>query len=495
MLNLGGRAGIFAVSRLPFALFYRSVGVAEAVVKTRLVSFLEAHPEGVDADVLAREALGLVGAQGAVAEKVVSAAIDDDVRFARLASGKWTLKTKRKAVGLDTALFVSLGCVPSQEGGDDVSLAGRRVQVRGEEALFAPVVISVDNQGYDALMSFAHFAEGAIPVAFRLPRYRSALNRLGRMVLGRSFLQDGICLFRLGRWVFPNVDLPTLEALATELGFSFVIERGAEGDASLQAQVLLGLLERCQAAGVDSIEDLLNRIYPDATPVQFEAYAFDAQYLRELPETPGVYIMRDQAGQVIYIGKAVDLRKRVGSYFARRSERPEKTQRILERIWSMEVECVGSELAALLLEAELITVCKPEFNTQVAVQERSVDLGTLKNAVMILPSAESDVMDLFCLIEGQALSHLQVQQDLSNWNRVSEQLRALFFESQKTNAALSETEKGALEITRSWLATHKDTVNLVDVDAVGTASDVLRVVGEYVQQCEAEDWEKVAWRV
>ncbi|MBT3604612.1 MAG: GIY-YIG nuclease family protein [Candidatus Latescibacteria bacterium] len=469
--------------------------MAEAVVKTRLVAFLEAHPEGVDPDVLAREALGIVGAKGAIAEKVVSAAIDDDARFARLASGKWALKTKRKAVDFDTALFVSLGCVPSQEGGDEVALAGRRVLVRGEEALFAPIVVGVDSDGYDALMSFAQFAEGAIPVAFRLPRYRSALNRLGRMVLGRSFLQEGICLFRLGRWIFPNKDLPTLEALATELGFSFVTERGADGDASLHAQVLLGLLERCQAAGVDSVETLLNRIYPDATPVQFEAYAFGEEYLRELPETPGVYIMRDQAGQVIYIGKAIDLRKRVGSYFARRSERPEKTQRILDRIWSMEVECVGSELAALLLEAELITVCKPEFNTQVAVQERSVDLGSLKNAVVILPSAEPDMMDLFCLVVGQPLAHLQVQQDLSNWNRVSEQLRALFFESQNKDAALSEIEKGALEIMRTWFAGHKDDVNFVDVDEVGTASDVLRVVGEYVQQCEAEDWEKVAWRV
>lgn len=469
--------------------------MAETLVKARLVSFLEAHPNGVPADVLASEALGFKGAQGAIAEKVVSAAIDKDGRFVRLGSGKWVLKTQNKAIGLDAALFVCLGCVARADGGDAVFLAGRRVQMNGDETLFPPVVVRVDGEGYETLSSFTHFAEGAVPVAFRLPRYRSAVNRLGRMILGRAFLQDGVCLFRLGRRFFPDADLPNIEALATLLGVSFVTDRGADGEASLHAQVLLGLLERCAQIGIDSVDALVADLYPDAIPVQFEAYAFDEAYLRELPETPGVYVMRDQKGVVIYVGKAVHLRNRVSSYFARRAERPEKTQRILDRIWSMEVEVVGSELAALLLESQLITHCKPEFNTQVAVHNRAVDLGSLKNAVMILPSAEPDAIDLYCLVEKQPLTHLRVQQDLSNWTQISEQLRDLFFENQRGQAVLSEFEKGELEIARSWLAGHKGDINYVDVDEVGAVSEVLRVVGEYVQQCEAEDWEKVAWRV
>lgn len=469
--------------------------MAEAFVKAQLVSFLEARPEGVEASELAQEALGLRGAQGAIAEKVVLAAIDDDGRFVRLASGKWVLKAKGKAVELESAMFVCLGCTQSQDGQDDLALAGFRVQVHGAGTSFGPVVVRVDDDGYEALSSFAHFVEGALPVAFRLPRYRSVVNRLGRMVLGKSFLKDGICLFRLGRRFFPEVDLPSIEALATQLGFSYVTERGAKAEASLYAQVLVGLLERCLEAGIASVEALLADLYPDPVPVQFEAYTFDEAYLRELPETPGVYIMRDRESRVIYVGKAVDLRSRVGSYFARRTDRPEKTQRILNRIWSMEVETVGSELAALLLEAQLIAVCKPEFNMQMDVHERSSNLGSMKNLVMILPSSEADAIDLFCLVENRPLTQLCVQQDLSNWNRISEDLGDLFFESRKMGSDLSEIERGALEIARSWLATHKEIVNVVDVDVVGTPAEVLRVVGEYVQQCEAEDWEKVAWRV
>lgn len=469
--------------------------MADALVKSRLITYLEEHPNGVASEVLARDVMGFKGAVAALADTVVAAAVEDDGRFVKLASGNWVLKGKNKAVGLDAALFLCLGCVSSQDGNDEVAVAGRRVQARGDESLFPLVVVRVDGEGYEALSSFAQFAEGAVPVAFRLPRYRSAINRLGRMVLGRSFLQTGICLFRLGRRFFPNDDLPTLEALATALGFSFVTDRGADGEASLHAQVLLGLLEKCEEAGIKSVEELIADLYPDPTPVQFEAFAFDEQYLRELPETPGVYIMRDQDGKVIYVGKAVNLRNRVGSYFARRSERPEKTQRILERIWSMEVETVGSELAALILESRLITLCKPEFNTQTAVHERSVDLGTLKNAILILPSAEPDAIDLYCLVHQGALQVFCVQQDLSNWERVSEELRALFFESSTSSSVLDEVDQAAVKIAESWLAQKRDAINYVDVDEVGSASDVLRVVGEYIQQCDKEDWEKVAWRV
>lgn len=469
--------------------------MSDAVIKTKFVEFLEAHPEGATADVLAQEVMGLQGAQGAIAQKVVSTALEGDARFARLASGMWTFKARGKKVGLDATLFVCLGCVSRQDGGDGIWLAGRRMQLQGDVAPFAKTWVGLDGDGFDTLQAFANFSEGAVPVAFRLPRFRSAINRLGRMILGRPFLPHGICLFRLGRRFFPDTDLPNLEALATVLGFSYVTDRDADAEASLQTQVLQGLLERCVDAGMDSVESLVADLYPDATPVQFEAYAFDESYLRELPESPGVYIMRDQAGKVIYVGKAVNLRNRVGSYFAKRSERPEKTQRILDRIWSMEVETVGSELAALLLEAQLIGVCQPEFNTQKQVHSRPVDLGVLKNMILVLASDDADAVDLVCFVEKQPLSVFQVQQDLSNWGRVSEALRALYFEASAKPTALNDVEKGAVEIAKSWFAQHKDQVNYIDVDGLGTASDVLRVVGEYVQQCEAEDWEKVVWRV
>jgi predicted GIY-YIG superfamily endonuclease len=239
----------------------------------------------------------------------------------------------------------------------------------------------------------------------------------------------------------------------------------------------------------------MSDLYPDPTPVRFEAYAFDETYLRELPEAPGVYVMRDQQGQVIYVGKAVNLRQRVGSYFAKRAERPEKTKRILERIWSMEVETVGSELEALILESRLIALCQPMFNTQVVVHDRDVDLGALKNWLLILPSAEDGCVELFCVVQSGALLQLRVRQDLRDWDMAVGLLKERYFQNGVHEQTLSAPEKAEMAIVLGWVGLKKEALNVLDMDGLGTPDNALRIVSEYVQHCERENWEKVVWRV
>ena len=87
-----------------------------------------------------------------------------------------------------------------------------------------------------------------------------------------------------------------------------------------------------------------------------------AEQARALPRVPGVYLMKDDRGQVLYVGKASSLRNRVGSYF-QPSRHPEpKTQRLVESVHSFEtIECEG-EWEALLMESRLIKDIRPQFN-------------------------------------------------------------------------------------------------------------------------------------
>ena len=86
--------------------------------------------------------------------------------------------------------------------------------------------------------------------------------------------------------------------------------------------------------------------------------------LGEVPHQPGVYLMKDRLGSVIYVGKARDLRKRLASYFmpSRRQQADLKTRALLDSIWDFEIHLVRNEQEALLLEGKLIKQYRPRYN-------------------------------------------------------------------------------------------------------------------------------------
>lgn len=83
---------------------------------------------------------------------------------------------------------------------------------------------------------------------------------------------------------------------------------------------------------------------------------------RELPEQPGVYIMRNRTGGVIYVGKAKKLRNRVSQYFQDTASHTAKTRLMVNNVDHFEVIVAGSEFEALVLESSLIKKYKPKYN-------------------------------------------------------------------------------------------------------------------------------------
>src|SRR6266487_2483920 len=86
--------------------------------------------------------------------------------------------------------------------------------------------------------------------------------------------------------------------------------------------------------------------------------------VHEVPHKPGVYLMRDRFNRVIYVGKARDLRKRVGSYFlpSKLAQADLKTRAMLDAVWDFETHVVRSEAESVLLEGKLIKEYRPRYN-------------------------------------------------------------------------------------------------------------------------------------
>jgi len=92
--------------------------------------------------------------------------------------------------------------------------------------------------------------------------------------------------------------------------------------------------------------------------------------LATLPTKPGCYLMKNAEGKIIYVGKAVNLRSRVRSYFHASAGHNRKTRRLVQEIANLEWIVVGSELEALILEMNLIKRHRPHYNVRLKDDKR-----------------------------------------------------------------------------------------------------------------------------
>src|SRR2546423_3114076 len=86
--------------------------------------------------------------------------------------------------------------------------------------------------------------------------------------------------------------------------------------------------------------------------------------VRTFPNTPGVYLMKDVAGRVIYVGKAKSLRARAGSYFLKAAAEERRTADLVREIHDIDFLEAESEVDALLVEARLVKDIQPKFNQE-----------------------------------------------------------------------------------------------------------------------------------
>jgi DNA polymerase III epsilon subunit family exonuclease len=206
-------------------------------------------------------------------------------------------------------------------------------------------------------------------VGFDISFVAGELKRLARPGLGNPRFDTMSAANRL----LVGLRRKSLSKLADYLGVPERKAHRAYDDAQRTAEVALRLVDAATAKGITETADVLKlgapmpRASTDGNP--HRRNVLDRSILASIPKTPGVYVMRDGFDQVIYIGKAKNLRDRVGSYFSQALGYTRKMDGLLESISTIRVEETGNELQALLLEAQLIRFYQPRYNTALRASE------------------------------------------------------------------------------------------------------------------------------
>lgn len=213
----------------------------------------------------------------------------------------------------------------------------------------------------EVLPTFAEFIGESVIVGhnvrFDLGFLRANLKRLGYRTLTNTFVDTCALARRLVRDEVPNCKLSTLAR-----HFRTVADpcHRALDDASATAEVFHALLERAAGHGVVALDDLVALPKTAAHP-----QVAKLRWVASLPRAPGVYLFKDGAGRVLYVGRAVDLRRRVRTYFS--SDDRRKIGPLLREAQSLDHTVCVNDLEAAVLEVRLIHQHLPRFNRQVKV--------------------------------------------------------------------------------------------------------------------------------
>jgi DNA polymerase III subunit epsilon len=200
-------------------------------------------------------------------------------------------------------------------------------------------------------------------VGFDVSFLNAELARAGRPTL----INESLDTLSLAMRLLPKLRKPSLDKVANELGLAPRRQHRAGRDAELAGEAAVRLAQIAREQGIDTLDRLkatgarAPRRPRDA--VGRGRAVLDRSLLADIPKAPGVYLMHDQFDHVIYVGKAKNLRDRVASYYSQPLGYTRKMDGLLENMARIEVEVVGGELEALLLEAQLIRRYQPRYNT------------------------------------------------------------------------------------------------------------------------------------
>lgn len=218
------------------------------------------------------------------------------------------------------------------------------------------------------------------PTAIHYARFELSFLRdwAQRFEPAGEFPFDAVCVHAIACRLYPNLPRRNLRALAGFLGHGLHLERRSLGHVQATAFIWRKLVSELKARGVETWPELLAWLASDERPAtpRKRRYPIAPANYRNLPDQPGVYRFLRSNGDVLYVGKATSLKKRVSSHFTKQSGATERALEMLTQVSEIAFTPTSSPLEAALLETQTIKRINPPYNVQLLQGERGVWFAT-----------------------------------------------------------------------------------------------------------------------
>jgi len=235
--------------------------------------------------------------------------------------------------------------------------------ISNEMVSAAPVFEEVAPRIYELLHDKVFVAHN-VNFDFSFVRHQLSLS-------GYQLQSKKLCTVRMSRKVIPGHSSYSLGKLCSALNIPLNDRHRAGGDAAATALLLSLLLEK-------DIEGLIPLSLNKSSKEQILPPNINRSQIEALPQVPGVYYFKDNKGKIIYIGKAINIKKRVYSHFSGNSIKKQR-QEFLKNIHQIEHTACGTELMALILEASEIQKYWPENNKALKRPEQKYALYSFED--------------------------------------------------------------------------------------------------------------------
>lgn len=205
---------------------------------------------------------------------------------------------------------------------------------------------------YEVAKKIVEMTEGAIFVAHNV-RFDYGFIKEEFAKLGYTYTKKQLCTVKMSRKAFPGLKSYSLGNLIKHFGISVNARHRALDDTLATVELFKKILHESKYA--DDVNVMINRgIREQKLPE-----AISIEMLHKLPEEAGVYYFHSDAGQVVYVGKSVNIKNRVMQHFSKITA---KSTEMIKQVKDITFEVTGSELLALLLESEEIKNLQPIIN-------------------------------------------------------------------------------------------------------------------------------------